>query len=43
MIFGRLFRDATNAADTISQDAYVFEIDFHYQSEKLGTFEQFPS
>ena len=36
MMLCRLFRDATNAADTYDEDAIGIEMDFHIEIDKLG-------
>lgn len=33
----RVYRDATNGADTYGSDSYLMEIDFHFQKDKIGT------
>jgi hypothetical protein len=33
----RLFRDANNAADTYGSDAFLLEVDFHYQIDTVGS------
>ena len=37
MLVCRIFRDASNSADTFSKDAGVLEVDFHFQVQSLGT------
>lgn len=37
MLMGRIYRDSTNTADTYSTGAFLLEIDFHHQVNKLGT------
>lgn len=37
LIVCRVFRDATNVLDTYPDDAALFEIDFHYQQDALGS------
>lgn len=37
MLLCRLFRDATNELDTFNGDAYLFEVDLHYQIDTLGS------
>jgi len=41
LILCRIFRDATNAADTYNADAYLYEIDFHYKQDSIGSQEEF--
>ena len=33
----RLYRDASDAADTLDQDPFVHYVDIHYQSTGMGT------
>jgi len=40
LILGRLYRDAGDAADTFAEDAYVLNMDLHYQKGQLGTTER---
>lgn len=35
VILGRIYRDPT--ADTFEADAFVFQVDLHYQRDKIGT------
>lgn len=42
MLIGRVFRDAANDADTISEDVVLHEIDFHYQIDKIGSDNETP-
>ena len=37
MLIGRLFRDATALTDDYDNDAGVFEIDFHYEIDTVGS------
>lgn len=37
MLVCRIFRDASNSADTFTKDAGVLEVDFHFQVQALGT------
>lgn len=37
MLVCRIFRDASNTADTFPQDAGLLEIDFHFQVQSFGT------
>lgn len=41
MIIGRVYRDATNVADTYAGDVFLWEIDFHYSKNSNGTREPF--
>jgi len=41
MLLCRVFRDATNSADNYNNDAYLFEIDFHYQIDSDGSRTEF--
>ena len=43
MLACRVFRDATNLADDYSDPASLLEIDFHFQIDKLGTAEEYPT
>ena len=36
MMLCRVFRDATNVADTYDEDAALLEVDFHIEIDKLG-------
>lgn len=40
MLLCRLFRDATNLNDTYPGDAFLLEIDFHYQKDDLGSVQE---
>ena len=37
LILGRIYRDPTDAEDTSTDDAFLIQIDMHYQRDKLGT------
>ena len=37
MLICRMFRDAANEADTFTGDAFLLEIDFHFQLSRLGS------
>ena len=37
----RLSRDANNELDTLDEDAYLLEIDFHFQRDAFGSEEEF--
>ena len=37
MLVCRVFRDATNVLDTYTSDAFLLEIDFHYEIDSLGS------
>lgn len=39
----RLYRDATDAADTYTGDAALLSFDFHFEVEKLGTTTEIPT
>jgi len=39
---GRVFRAAGESADNYDADAILIEIDFHFQSNKLGTDDEYP-
>lgn len=43
MLICRLYRDATNAADTFDADAFLLEFDLHFKQNKLGTYPEYPS
>lgn len=36
----RLFRDPTHASDTFAGNAFLIQMDFHYQRDRLGTIER---
>lgn len=40
VILLRLYRDPTHVADTCSQDAFLIQLDWHYQRDRLGTVEK---
>ena len=37
MLICRLFRESSSASDTYASDAYLYEIDFHYEIDSLGS------
>ncbi len=37
MLLCRIYRDATNPTDDYNNDAYLFEIDFHYEIDAAGS------
>ena len=40
----RLFRNATDATnDTFDADAFLLEFDLHYDQDKLGTYDEYPT
>jgi len=41
LIWCRLFRDATDAEDDLAEDAYLLDIDFHFQSDSKGSHEEY--
>lgn len=40
LILGRVFRDPTDGADTFEDDAFLFQVDMHYQRGWVGTAER---
>ena len=42
VLVGRLYRDATAVADTLTGDALLVSADFHYELEKMGTDNELP-
>lgn len=43
MLICRLYRDPTDVEDTFAYDAAFLEADFHYQIEKPGTNDEYPT
>lgn len=41
LLVGRIFREAGNVADTYNADAYLFELDFHFQQDSSGSKQEF--
>jgi hypothetical protein len=41
IIWCRLYRDADDAADDLAEDAYLLDIDFHFQSDLKGSHEEY--
>lgn len=37
VILGRVYRDPTDVADTFANDAYLIQVDMHYQIGQIGT------
>ena len=37
VITGRVYRDPDDAADTFEADAFLLQVDLHYQRDKIGT------
>lgn len=37
IILGRIYRDPADVADTFENDAFLIQVDMHYQRDKLGT------
>lgn len=37
VILGRVYRDPSDAADTFENDAYLIQVDMHYQIGQIGT------
>lgn len=40
VIIGRLYRDPADAGDTFANDAYLIQVDVHYQKSHIGTTER---
>lgn len=40
VIIGRVFRDPGDAEDTFTDDAYLIQVDMHYERDRLGTLER---
>lgn len=40
VIIGRLYRDPTDGDDTFEDDAFLVDIDLHYERDKIGTIER---
>ncbi len=40
IIIGRIFRNADDAEDTSTDDAFLIQIDMHYERDKIGTTER---
>jgi hypothetical protein len=40
VILGRIYRDPADAADTFENDAFLIQIDMHYERDKPGTAER---
>ncbi|MFC1622062.1 hypothetical protein ACFL13_01620 [Patescibacteria group bacterium] len=43
MLICRVYRDATDGSDDYGSDVALLEIDFHFQIEKMGTDDEYPS
>ena len=41
MLLCRIYRDATNPSDNFNDDAYLFEIDFHYEIDSDGSHQEY--
>ena len=41
MFLCRIYRDATNPSDNFNDDAYLFEIDFHYEIDSDGSHQEY--
>lgn len=40
LFLGRVWRDSSDVADTFANDAYLFQVDMHYQRSSIGTLER---
>ena len=41
MLLCRVFRNSSHADDDLAQDAFAFEIDFHYQLDTMGSRQEY--
>lgn len=40
LLIGRIFRDPTDSADTFANDAFLIQVDLHYEKGQIGTTER---